>query len=112
MRSCTVTTTGARAGGPTKFVAWTTSTGPVQRSIRGVAACCHSVRTRRAGIGRVAAADAGRHHGGELRAAAEGDGVHDEVEFVALGERVDERRGGVTDAGTDAEERCAVERDA
>ena len=54
--SWTVTTTGARAGGATKFVACTTSTGPVQSSARGrLAPRSQNSRTTVAGMGRVAA---------------------------------------------------------
>ena len=54
--SWTVTTTGARAGGATKLVACTTSTGPVQSSARGrVSPRSQHPRTTVAGMGRVAA---------------------------------------------------------
>ncbi len=54
VRSWIVSKTGAAAGGATNAVACTTSTGPVHRSIAGVATRGHRIRVARAGKGRVA----------------------------------------------------------
>ena len=63
-----VTTTGARAGGATKLVAWTTSTGPDQCSMVGQLACRQSQCAARAGTGEVAArTPAGRTSGSVVR---------------------------------------------
>ena len=111
--SCTVTTTGARAGGATKLVAWTTSTGPVQSSARGRARPALPELAddpRRDRAGRRPRMPA-RHRRGQRVAAAPRERVGVDVDVVASGECRQEPGGHLSDAGTVAEQRGAVDRD-